>query len=243
MPTDWPQRVETVLLDAGGVLLDLDFKYVRRLIEPRLDPSTPAVDETELGRLEALARQEVQRQVQAGGRMRDGWRDYFHIILGGVHVPVAEHAKIIDSLWEAHRRFGLWTVAIEGAPQAVTELRRRGFELGVVSNAEGRVAEDLDSAGYEGLFTTVVDSHVVGVEKPDPRIFRIAMERLGAKSETTIYLGDLPAVDVEGAKAAGITPVLVDLHGLYPSVDVRRIVSIRELPALLDGARSSRQNE
>lgn len=233
MPPAWPERVETVLLDAGGVLLDLDFKYVRRLIEPRLEPSTPAIDEAQLGRLEARARQEVQRQVQAGGRMRDAWRDYFHIILGGVHVPVAEQAGIIDSLWEAHRRFGLWTVAIEGAPQAVAELRRRGLELGVVSNAEGRVAMDLDSAGFEGMFTTVVDSHVVGVEKPDPRIFEIALERLGAEPETTIYLGDVPAVDVEGAKSARITPVLVDLHGLYPSVDVRRIDSIRELPALL----------
>ena len=233
MPPAWPERVETVLLDAGGVLLDLDFKYVRRLIEPRLEPSTPAIDEAQLGRLEARARQEVQRQVQAGGRMRDAWRDYFHIILGGVHVPVAEQAGIIDSLWEAHRRFGLWTVAIEGAPQAVAELRRRGLELGVVSNAEGRVAMDLDSAGFEGMFTTVVDSHVVGVEKPDPRIFEIALERLGAVSGTTIYLGDVPAVDVEGANSAGITPVLVDLHGLYPSIDVRRIDSIRELPALL----------
>jgi len=236
MHVPWPERVETVLLDAGGVLLDLDFKYVRRLIEPRLDPAVAAIDETELGRLEAKARQEVQRQVQAGGRMRDAWRDYFHIILGGVHVPVAEQASIIDSLWEAHRRFGLWTVAIEGAPEAVAELRRRGLELGVVSNAEGRVAQDLDSAGYEGMFTTVVDSHVVGVEKPDPRIFEIALERLGAKAETTIYLGDVPAVDVDGAKSAGITPVLVDLHGLYPSVDVRRIDSICELPALLDGS-------
>jgi len=236
MPLPWPERVETVLLDAGGVLLDLDFKYVRRLIEPRLDPAVAAIDETELGRLEAKARQEVQRQVQAGGRMRDAWRDYFHIILGGVHVPVAEQASIIDSLWEAHRRFGLWTVAIEGAPEAVAELRRRGLELGVVSNAEGRVAQDLDSAGYEGMFTTVVDSHVVGVEKPDPRIFEIALERLGAKAETTIYLGDVPAIDVDGANSAGITPVLVDLHGLYPSVDVRRIDSIRELPALLAGS-------
>ena len=236
MPGAWPERVETVLLDAGGVLLDLDFKYVRRLIEPRCDPSMPAIDETELSRLEARARQEVQRQVQAGGRMRDAWRDYFHIILGGVHGPVAEQSGIIDSLWEAHRRFGLWTVAIDGAPQDVTELRRRGLELGVVSNAEGRVAQDLDSAGFKGLFTTVVDSQVVGVEKPDPRIFEIALERLGANAETTIYLGDVPAVDVEGATSAGITPVLVDTYGLYPSIDVRRIDSIRELPGLLDGA-------
>ena len=236
MPEAWPASVETVLLDAGGVLLDLDYSYIRRLIEPRLDRSAARVDEGELGRLEAEARREVHDQVKAGGRTRDAWRDYFHFILGGVHVPVDEQPGIIDSLWEAHRRFGLWTVAIQGAPQAVSELRRRGYRLGVVSNAEGRVEQDLDSAGYEGLFETVVDSQIVGIEKPDPQIFGIAMERLQATPETTIYLGDVPAVDVEGARSAGITPVLVDTHGLYPSMDVRRIASIRELPGLLDGA-------
>jgi putative hydrolase of the HAD superfamily len=243
MPEAWPASVETVLLDAGGVLLDLDYKYVRRLIEPRLDPSTAPIDEDVLGRLEAEARREVHEQVMAGGRTRDAWRDYFHYILGGVHVPVDQQPAIIDSLWEAHHRFGLWTIAIQGAPQAVSELRRRGYRLGVVSNAEGRVEQDLDSAGYDGLFDTVVDSHVVGIEKPDPQIFGIALERLQAKAETAIYLGDVPAVDVEGARSAGITPVLVDTHGLYPSLDVRRLASIRELPGLIDGARGLPQNE
>ena len=196
----------------------------------------PAIELAELAHLEAKARLEVGRQVQAGGRVRDVWRDYFHIILGGVHLPAAIQPAIIDSLWEAHQRFGLWTVAVDGAAQTVAELRRRGMDLGVVSNAEGRVAEDLDAAGYKGMFSTVVDSHVVGVEKPDPRIFEIAIERLDANPESTIYAGDVPAVDVEGAKAAGITPVLVDTHELYPSVDARRIRSIRELPGLLDGA-------
>ena len=236
MPDEgWPRAVQTVLLDAGGVLLDLDYRYLRRLIETRRDGHLPPISTGELSRLEAVARREIHRQVAAGGRVSEAWRDYFHIILAHAHVAAADQPALIDSLWEAHQRVGLWTVPIDGAPETVAQLKRRGLALGVVSNAEGRVERDLDAAGYAGAFAAVIDSHVVGVEKPDPEIFRIALTRLQAAPETAIHVGDVPAVDVEGARAAGVFPVLLDRHDLYPEVDARRIRSIRELPELLDG--------
>jgi putative hydrolase of the HAD superfamily len=226
-----PERVETVLLDAGGVLLDLDYSYLKRLVDARHHEVT-VVD---LARAEARARNEIHRMVEGGGRVSDAWRDYFHMILGHVEVPADGQGAIIDSLWEAHQRFGLWTVCIEGGPEIAATLKRRGYRLGVVSNAEGRVARDLDSAGYDGIFETVVDSHVVGVEKPDPEIFRIALERLGARPETAVFLGDVPSVDVVGARAAGLTAILVDPFDLYTEWDVLRLRSIRDLPGHLDG--------
>ena len=147
--------------------------------------------------------------------------------------PAGEVEGTIDALWETHQRSGLWTRAIDGAPQTLRALRQAGFRLGVVSNAEGRVARDLDNAGYGALFETVVDSHLVGVEKPDPAIFRIALERMGIDPRATLFLGDVPAVDVAGAKAAGLRPVLLDRHDLYPDLDVPRLRSITELPAYL----------
>ena len=226
-----PQRIDTVLFDAGGVLLDLDYAYLRRLIEAR--HGEVSVDE--LSRLEALARMEIHRQVSDGGRVSDAWRDYFHVILGKVGVPAAEQNEIVDSLWEAHQRFGLWTVAIPGAPEIVAGLKRRGYRIGVVSNAEGRVEQDLESAGYRGLLETVVDSHVVGVEKPDPEIFHIALRRMETEPGSALYVGDLPAVDLEGARAAGIAPVLLDRHDLYPDVAGVRLRELAELSALLEG--------
>jgi putative hydrolase of the HAD superfamily len=103
----------------------------------------------------------------------------------------------------------------------------------VVSNAEGHVERDLNGAGFDGAFETVVDSHVVGVEKPDPAIFEIALRRMKLKRETTIFVGDLPSVDVCGARAAGLGAVLLDRHEVYADVDVPRIRSLGELPALL----------
>jgi putative hydrolase of the HAD superfamily len=221
--------VETLLFDAGGVLLDLDYAYLRRLIESRHGK----VSTDELSRYEAAARHEIHRQVTEGGRVSETWRDYFRIILSRVGVPVEERDGIVDSLWEAHQRFGLWTVAIHGAPEIVAAMRGRGLRIGVVSNAEGRVEQDLDSAGYRGLLETVVDSHLVGVEKPDPEIFRIALKRMKVGPESAIYVGDLPSVDIAGARAAGIAPVLLDRHDLYPDEEAHRIRSIEELPALL----------
>lgn len=230
VPGALPARIEAVLLDAGGVLLDLDYGYLRRLIEPH----HRAVAEVDLARAEAHSRKEINAAVRDGGRFSETWRDYFHIILAAVGVEAYLHDAIIDSLWEAHRAVGLWTVACEGAIDTVAELRRAGYRLGVVSNAEGQVARDLDRAGFRGRFETIVDSCLVGVEKPDPAIFNIALERMALRAEGAVYLGDVPNVDVVGARAANLVPILLDRHGLYPDVQAPRLGSIRELPALLD---------
>ena len=224
-----PEIVETVLLDAGGVLLDLDYPYLRRLIEAkRLDVSIEA-----LSRAEVQARNEINRHVSEGGRVSDVWRDYFRLILNQVGVPAELHESMIDSLWAGHQRFGLWTVATPGGPEAVRAIKDAGYRIGVVSNAEGRVEIDLAAAGYEGLFETVVDSHVVGVEKPDPAIFHLALERMTGNAKTSVFVGDVPSVDVVGARDAGVAPVLIDRHGLYTDWDVPRLTSISEVPAWL----------
>ncbi len=219
--------VKTVLFDAGGVLLDLDYAYLVRLVEARECGTTVEA----LARAEAVARRTIHERVRDGGTVGEAWRDYFRAMLGTVRVPPELHEEIIDTLWDAHLRVGLWTVPILGAVEVLQEIKRLGLTTGVVSNAEGRVERDLRAAGYEGLLDAVVDSHYVGVEKPDPKIFRIALERVGGVPEATVFVGDLPAVDVEGARAAGITPVLLDRHDLYPEVGVTRLRSLEELPA------------
>jgi putative hydrolase of the HAD superfamily len=187
----------------------------------------------DLSRAEAQARRQINNSVRTGARVGDSWRDYFHIIFGQVGVPGHLHGELIDSLWEAHQRVGLWTVAADGALDAVADVKRRGLRVAVVSNAEGTVARNLDDAGFEGAFETVVDSHLVGVEKPDPAIFGIALERLSLQPDRAVYVGDLPEVDVRGARAAGIAPILLDRHDLYEDTDAPRIRSLRQLTGLL----------
>ncbi|MCU0253481.1 MAG: HAD-IA family hydrolase, partial [Acidobacteria bacterium] len=109
-----------------------------------------------------------------------------------------------------------------------------GRRLAVVSNAEGQVEQDLAAAGFGRYLETVVDSHLVGVAKPHPRIFAIALERLGVGAEQALYVGDVPAYDVAGARAAGMPAVLLDPWGIHAGVDgAVRIRRLEELPGLL----------
>jgi putative hydrolase of the HAD superfamily len=230
-----PATLDAILFDAGGVLIDLDYAYLQRLIRA----SHAAVPRTALSEAESHARREINETVRGGGNVRDAWRDYFHVLLARVGVPGRRHETIIDSLWEAHQRVGLWTVACDGAVEVVGQLKARGLRLGVVSNAEGQVEQHLEAAGFGGLFETVVDSHLVGVAKPDPAIFRIALERMALAPERTLFVGDLPAVDVAGARAAGLAAVLLDRHGLYPDVNAPRIARLADLAGLLGSGEGS----
>ena len=94
-----PAKIETVLLDAGGVLLDLDYDYLRRLLDAR----GFEVSRDELAVLEARARVEIERRVRDSGRVGEAWRDYFRSILGRAAVPPDHHEAIVDSLWERER--------------------------------------------------------------------------------------------------------------------------------------------
>ncbi len=74
---------------------------------------------------------------------------------------------------------------------------------------------------------------MVGVSKPDPAIFQLALDVLGVPPEHALHVGDTPAADVEGAWAAGVTPVLVDPYGLHPTIVCARVASLDEVPGLV----------
>jgi putative hydrolase of the HAD superfamily len=135
----------------------------------------------------------------------------------------------------AHAGDHLWTRVQEGAAEAITRIRELGYRVGVVSNADGRVAALLEGLGLAQLVEFVIDSHVVGVAKPDPRIFRMGAERLGVTPEECLYVGDLYSVDVMGARAAGLLPLLLDPFERFGEwSDVERIATVRDLPGWLE---------
>jgi FMN hydrolase / 5-amino-6-(5-phospho-D-ribitylamino)uracil phosphatase len=86
----------------------------------------------------------------------------------------------------------------------VLEALGRRYRLGIVSNFYGNLEAVCDSAGLAHLFAVMVDSHCVGAEKPDPAIFRAALDALRASPQTTMFVGDTLRRDREGAQRAGI---------------------------------------
>ena len=92
---------------------------------------------------------------------------------------------------------------VAGAVEAVERLRAEELRLAVVANWDISLHEHLATLELVDLFDTVVTSAEAGAPKPDPRIFRLALDRLGASPARALHVGDEP-VDEEGARAAGM---------------------------------------
>jgi HAD superfamily hydrolase (TIGR01549 family) len=132
-----------------------------------------------------------------------------------------------------HRRANLWSRRADDAAEILETLRGRGYRLAVVSNADGRVRGLLEAAGLTSLLEFIVDSAEVGVEKPDPRIFHAATDRLGLPPAACAYVGDIYEIDVVGAARAGLSGILVG-HAPAPE-SVLRVASLSELGPLFPG--------
>jgi putative hydrolase of the HAD superfamily len=115
-----------------------------------------------------------------------------------------------------HRLSNAWRRLGAGVRASLIRLRAAGLQLGVVSNSEGTIEQMLIEIDLRDVFDAVVDSAVVGITKPDPGIFQIALDRLGVTPAETIMVGDSPSADIAGAHAAGLRAALLDPHGLYP---------------------------
>ncbi|MFE2296929.1 HAD family hydrolase [Streptomyces sp. NPDC059445] len=127
-------------------------------------------------------------------------------------------------------------------PEAASTLRalsEQGLTLGVISNSEGTVRDELDQAGLLPYLEVVVDSTVVGYEKPDPRIYRHALDLLGIDGERCWYVGDGLVNDVLGALRAGFGHgILYDRFGAYAHLPhIPRLTALSQLPSLTDAAR------
>ena len=108
-----------------------------------------------------------------------------------------------------------------------------GFKIGVISNSEGQVHRVVEFAGLTPVLDCLIDSHVVGVSKPDPKIFEIALNQVGVKGDKSWYVGDLYDVDVVGARRAGLTPVLYDVYNIHPEADCLRITRLKDILSLI----------
>jgi putative hydrolase of the HAD superfamily len=114
--------------------------------------------------------------------------------------------------------------AYDDAAPALAELRDLGLRLVCVSNWDVSLPEVLARCGLEGALDGVVTSAEVGSRKPDPAVFTPALQLAGCSAADAVYVGDTPAEDVEGARAAGIRALLIDRSG---GADIDSLACIR----------------
>jgi len=219
--------LHTVFLDAGGVLIYPNWWRVSDELAKEGVRVSPAA----LIDADPRARRQLDDLKVIGGTTdaSRGWL-FFDLVLE--HAGIARSgatAAALERLHRYHTASNLWEYVPPDVPPALDALRAHGLALVVVSNANGTLRAHMNRLRLTDKFDHVLDSADEGVEKPDPRVFDIAVERSGAKKETTIHVGDLYYVDVMGARNAGLRAVLFDEANLRPDADCPRVRSLADL--------------
>jgi putative hydrolase of the HAD superfamily len=122
-------------------------------------------------------------------------------------------------------------VLIDDVNEVLARLKELELPLGLVANWDANLGDIAARLQIKDYFKVIVASQVVGVEKPDPEIFRIAIDGLGLaiKPVSVLYVGNEYKADVVGSRAAGLTPILIDRNDLYPHADCLRFRSLRRV--------------
>lgn len=219
MPASHRPPVRAVFLDAGNTLILMDSAAIAaRLAGLGFDVAPEAVERAEWRTRVRLDREVLARR--ASTESADTGRRYVALLLEELGIRDEAAAGGVDAWRRAwNPPAGLWTRATPTGGAAIAAARAAGARVAVISNSDGHVRAILARLGLVGGLDFVLDSSEVGVEKPDPRIFRLAAERAGVRPEEAAYVGDLYSVDVLGARAAGLRPVLLDPGGHWGAVD------------------------
>ncbi len=221
-------RFDAVWLDAGGVLVLPDPGVLGPLLA--YYGGDASVDRHRRAHYAAMAVKSVQ-----GAEERD-WIEYDRAYVRSIGVAEIDVEEAAQAL--GHTRSALlWRWVIPEHLAALRALDQAGVPLGVVSNASGQIEAVLRRSGVcqvgpgAGVeVRCVVDSHVVGVAKPDPAIFEHAAVHFPDIERSRIaYVGDSVTMDVGGASAAGLHPLLVDPYDDHSDGDFDRIKSLADL--------------
>ncbi len=233
--------VSAILLDAGGVLVFPRPDHIRPgLRAVGLDPDLATL---ERAHYQAMAAQDAEPEPPVPGTW---WRNYMLTYTAACGASASQAEQLATQV-ALRPRSGSWAYAGLGVKDGLRDLAALGLPMAVVSNSDGSVEGDLRREGIcyaqsgagpeasEGVpMGIIVDSAVVGVAKPDPRIFSFALDALGVPADgTVLHVGDSLRYDVAGALAAGLQPVHMDPHGFCPEPDghphVRSLTALAEL--------------
>jgi putative hydrolase of the HAD superfamily len=232
--------IKAVFFDAGGTLIAprLSFSEIYSRVLVPLGISAAAGDFQEAAletwaEFDALVGSGRDRYSHFEGGEREYWRRFVRRVLE--HLSQAEKAEeAAEALNETFSDPGVWSVFPEVRP-TLHALHERGVRLGIISNWDSRLRRILSGLGLEEEFETIVVSCEVGAEKPAAAIFARALENLGLDEPSqALHVGDDARSDYEGARAAGIEPVLLVRDGEPPS-DLRAVKSLDALLSFIPG--------
>lgn len=227
-------RPRAVLFDAGNTLLRMNYPAIAGHLEGRGHAvSVEAIEDSEL---RARVRLDASLARGASTEGRTAQDRYLVYLLEGLGITDSEDIEAAADFRRSYNApAGLFNVADRDALPAIRRVKSAGLVAGVVSNSNGWARALLDGAGLGDALDFVIDSAVVGVEKPDPRIFHLGLDRAGVAAHEAVYVGDLYSVDVLGSRAAGLGAILLDPRGFWGPRDCDTARDLVEATGLILG--------
>lgn len=225
-------RPEVVLFDVGNTLL---FPNWERILAPL----------RELGKFPALEQlQSVERrtkrefdELMVAGKLQSGFWPLFYSHL--LELLGIDDAELLRRFSTATGISANWDRVLPGTRESLHRIGAQ-FRIGVISNADGKIAAALDQCGICDCFVSVTDSGIVGYEKPHPAIFAAALRAMSSNPANAVYAGDLYSVDYLGARSAGMQAVLFDRVGAYRDGNLPRVASLQEFEQRLQANHRTR---
>jgi HAD superfamily hydrolase (TIGR01549 family) len=227
-----PYRIKTIFFDVGNTLL---FPNRERIHAPLTALGTTC-EPSQLRDLECRIKNEFDAlMISDGNHDHSFWLMFYTQLLADIGL---EDDALRNQLVSSIRESANWDQILPCTREHLLRLAEL-YQIGVISNADGRIEDVLRRCGIADCFFTITDSGLVGFEKPHPEIFRQALRSLNAAPEESLYVGDVYSVDYLGATRAGMQAVLMDVPGAYREKGVARVESLAELRTMLAGTQRS----
>jgi putative hydrolase of the HAD superfamily len=219
-----PEPIRAVLLDALGTLIELERPWPHLVDELAARGVVVGEDDARAAMLAEMAYYRAHHDEAVDwAALKDLRRRCAAVVQEQLQTSLPLD-DVLDALLGAIR-----FRAYPEVPDVLARLREGGARLAVVSNWDVSLHDVLERTGLRPLVDAVVISAELGVAKPDPAIFRAALDRLGAVADGAVHIGDSLEHDVAGARAAGLEAVLVARNGVAAPAGVRTVASLAEL--------------
>lgn len=225
-----------VFFDAGETLVHAHPSFPELLVEVLRQEGLTVDLETLREKLHVVsdrflhAAQAKELWSTSAARSREFWADIYRTLLDEIGLPFGD--GLAEALYRTFTDVSNYRLFPDALP-VLERLHEGGLTLGVVSNFEEWLERLLESLEVLPFFDVRVISGVEGYEKPDPRLFQVALDRVGVEASESVYVGDLPYFDIEPAAAMGMFAVLIDRRDRYPDHPGPRIGTLDELPGVI----------
>jgi putative hydrolase of the HAD superfamily len=167
------------------------------------------------------------------GDREEFFAQYEQMVLLGAGVAVT--LSLARQVWRLTTLVPKEFAAFEDAAPSLRSLKKKGLTLGVISNINRDLEPMLEKMGLAQYLDFWVTSKEVGAEKPHPLVYMAALQKAKVEPGESAHVGDQIYSDVEGARAVGIRPVLIDRHGWHEDMEgVRRVRGLGEVEAVVE---------